>query len=191
MHLGDPAMGSPWDLAGWSGVLNFWGWKLGALDAPLQITPGLTPNMSRQWEIHHELKICIYIYVSPIGKNGWGFPACYVSKTRRARFLFKTQHFGRSLDGNRHFLCHRSRCLERCFFEWFNFRGKVWLIGTEVAALHRLAWEAYRIWIDLISTQITPKFQVPNVEVLYLIKGSLDEKLPSYELLKMLKVIDS
>ena len=26
---------------------------------------------------------------------------------------------------------------------------------------------------------------------LYIIKGSLDEKLPSYELLKMLKVIDS
>jgi len=41
MHLGE-AMGSPW-LAGFGA--EFWGWKLGALDAP-RITPGLAPNMS-------------------------------------------------------------------------------------------------------------------------------------------------
>ena len=30
-----------------------------------------------------------------------------------------------------------------------------------------------------------------NEYVMYIVKGSLDAKLPSYELLKMLKVIDS
>ena len=94
MHLGDPAMGSPW-LAGFGA--EFWGWKLGALDAPLQITPGLTPNMSSM-EIHHELKL----FQSPIRKNGWVFQPAMLAKPGGVGFFLKPSIWKKPW-WNRHF----------------------------------------------------------------------------------------